>query len=482
MPANNRYLPLRKAISGITKGSFLLILIASGVAAFAQQSIGTRGFEAGSAIKLLPDGGFIIGGYTESYGLAEADMMLIRTDASGNVVWSQTYGGPEREVINDVVQTTDLGFMAIGEKYQPDKKQGEFLTLIKTDASGNLLWKKMFDEGGNETEGFSMTAAPDGNYLVAGIVRSLNITSGAFYSMRPQDQSLFLLKVDGNGNKVWSKRLSTPGSLTSTGVSVIAARDGSYVIAGNVTKKGEGTIEKSADSVSPDEVRNLLLVKVKPDGALAWAKEYEAKRIAAGMSVIEKMEGGFAVTGICTPDNTNNIDYFVMSLSDDGTVQWSRTFGGSKFDSANDIKQVPDGGLIVSGHTTSFSDVGDLLVIKTDKNGALQWSKLYGGENGEFGGSMTLTSAGIVMTGEGSVGAESFDVLFLKMDWNGKSGCWGKDIALAESDFRLVARDIQKPAMAGVKPVSALPPDFRKADVNNIAGQKRETRVMDICK
>ncbi len=480
MSFDNMRLPLRRATRKVLNGGILFILVASGNLALAQQSIGTRGFEAGSAIKLLPDGGFIIGGYTESYGLKEADMMLVRTGASGNIMWSQSYGGPEREVINDVVQTSDLGFMAIGEKYQPNKKDGEFLTLLKTDANGNLLWKKMFDEGGNETEGFSMTATPDGNYVITGLVRSLNITSGAFYSMREPDQSLFLLKVDGNGNKVWSRKLSTPGSLTSTGISVIVAKDGSYVVAGNTTKKGEGAIEKSADSVSPDEVRNLLLVKVKPDGALDWAKEYEAKRITAGMSLIEKAEGGFAVTGICTPDNSNNIDYFVMSLSDDGTVQWGRTFGGSKFDSANDIKQLPDGGLIVSGHTTSFSEVGDLLVIKTDKNGALQWSKLYGGKNGEFGGSMTLIQDGIVMTGEGSVGAESFDVLFLKMDWNGRSACWGNDVNLTSEPFKLVSSEIQKAATGEIQKGNT-PSGFKKSDANNIAGQSREVRVLNIC-
>jgi len=65
--------------------------------------------------------------------------------------------------------------------------EGEYLTLIKTDASGNLNWKKIFDEGGNETEGVCYIAAtPDGNYII---------------TMRGEDQSLFLLKVDGSGKK-----------------------------------------------------------------------------------------------------------------------------------------------------------------------------------------------------------------------------------------------------------------------------------------
>src|SRR6185503_1808426 len=104
-------------------------------------------------------------------GLKESDMLMIRTDKDGNTLWTQTYGGPEREVINEVVQASDRGFIAVAEKYQPNKKEGEFLTLLKTDFSGNLVWKKIFDEGGNETEGFSMAATPDGNFIITGIVK-----------------------------------------------------------------------------------------------------------------------------------------------------------------------------------------------------------------------------------------------------------------------------------------------------------------------
>lgn len=465
----------------------VLLLTAMAAVSFAQttfqKGIGTSGFESGSALRQLADGGFIICGYTESQGQQETDMLMVRTDESGKVLWSQSYGGPEREVMNDVVQTPEGGFMAIGEKYQPNKKEGEFLTLLKTDASGNLLWKKIFDEGGNETEGFSMAATPEGTYIITGIVKSMNIVSDAFFTMRGEEQGVFLLKVDGSGNKLWSRKLSLSDNATSTGLSVIVAADGSYVVTGNITRKGrtDDKLEKPIRSVNTEDVKNMLLAKVKPDGSLEWVREYGLNKITIGTSVIEKREGGYVVAGNATADETRNVDIVVMSLNDDGTVQWAKTFGGPKFDSATDVRQTPDGGFVVSGTTMSFENqIGDLLLFKTDNKGNLQWAKTYGGKNGEYGGAMTLAANGIVLTGEASIGMESFDVLLFKADWDGSSGCWGANVALAFRNFPVTAIAIQK---ADATPVQqgVTPPNFKRVDANNIIAQSREMRTINIC-
>jgi len=448
-----------------------------------QKTIGAEGYEKGSALKQLPDGGFIIAGESDkSFGAQESDMLLIRTDASGNVLWGSTYGGPEREVINDVVLTPDHGFLFIAEKYQPNKTEGEFLTMGKADESGNLSWKKIFDEGGNE--GFSMAATTDGAYVITGIVKSMDVVSSAFFTMRGEDQSLYLLKVDANGNKIWSRRFSSPaGNISTTGASIIVAADGSYIIAGNVTKKGrtDKKIEKPLESVNTDDARNMLLIKVKPDGSLAWAREYEAGRITAGFSVIEKTEGGFAVAGI-TSIQGDNVEIFLMSLSGDGTMQWAKTFGGAKFESVAEVKQSADGGFIVSGMTKSFgSGVNDALLFKTDNSGNLLWGKTYGGTGFEYATQIALTADGIVMTGEASsLPSESFDVLLLKTDAAGNSGCMGASAPISVADFRPIAAEVEKASMAGVEQ-GITPPNFKMANVNDISGNSRLFRSKNSC-
>jgi len=452
-----------------------------------QRAIGAEGYEKGTVIRLLPDGGYILAGETDkSFGLQESDMLMLRTDGSGNVLWSQTYGGPEREVINDVVPTPDSGLLAVGEKYQPNKKEGEFLTMIKTDAMGNLLWKKTFDEGGNETEGFSMAATADGNYVVTGIVKNMSIVSDAFFTMRGEDQSLFLLKVDGNGNKLWSRRLGTSSSndVSSTGVSVITARDGSYIVTGNITKKGrtDRKLEKPVESVSEDEERNMLLAKVNQDGTLAWAKEYSANRVTAGFSVIEKKEGGFCVAGIAITDAPNNVDIFVMSADADGNMKWAKTYGGPEFESMSDLMQTPDSGFIISGVTESYgSGFEDALLFKIDNNGSLLWAKALGGKGSDYAMRTALAADGIVVAGEVSTPpGESFDVMLVKTDADGNSGCFSKSVPLKAADFKPVSTGIEKAHTAPVER-GITPPNFKKADVSNINGQSRQLRTKNIC-
>src|SRR5580704_12518146 len=105
-----RMLSIRRLALYILPLSFCCFQFLSAQPVF-QHAIGAEGFEKGSSVRLLPDGGFILGGETQSYGLPERDMLLIRTDSTGHVLWTQSYGGPEREVINDVVQIPDLGYM-----------------------------------------------------------------------------------------------------------------------------------------------------------------------------------------------------------------------------------------------------------------------------------------------------------------------------------------------------------------------------------
>lgn len=452
-----------------------------------QSAIGMEGFEKGSALRLLPDGGLIIGGETEvSFGLQESDMLVLRADGNGNVLWTRTYGGSEREVINDIVQTTDLGFMALGEKYQPDRKEGEALTILKTDASGNLMWKKMFDENGNETEGFAMAATPDRHYVITGIVKNLNMVSNAFYNSGGEGQSLYLLKVDESGNKIWSRRFnlsSSPGA-TTTGVAVTAARDGSYIVTGNISRSGgtEQPNERQAEPAGGNEARNMLLAKVSAGGSLLWAKEYSANRITAGFTVIEKKEGGFLVAGIATVDESNNLDICVLSLAENGSMLWAKTLGGPQFESVSDVAQMPDGGFVISGMTASYGNgFDDALLLKIANNGTLLWAKAIGGKNIENGTRMALTADGIVITGEvSSAPGESFDVLLLKTDLSGNSGCLSTGITLAARDFEPVSNGIEGLTSVEVKP-GTVPPNFKRADINNISGQSRQMRAKKLC-
>ncbi|MBP6731722.1 MAG: PQQ-binding-like beta-propeller repeat protein [Chitinophagales bacterium] len=449
-----------------------------------QRAIGMESFEKGSAFKLLPDNSFIIVGESESYGQNERDMLLMKTDSNGTVIWTKTFGGPERETVNDVLAVNG-GYLFSAEKYQPNKQEGENLTLINTNATGDLKWKKIFDEGGNETEGFSMKQTPDGNFIIAGMVKKMNVVSSAFFTMRAEDQSAYLIKVDKNGNKLWSRAfIYGTENISSTATSVAVLKDGSYIVSGNVATVGktDKKIEQPARQVNTSDVRKMLLMKVAANGNLVWAKEYAGNNVTMGYTVIEKQDGGMVLIGN-TNTTATNIDIFLMSLDKDGNVQWSKTYGGPKFESAADVVQTPDGGFVVSGMAYSFGNgISDVLNFKTDANGNLQWAKTYGGQNEEYPSKLALTKSGIVTLGcTGSKGAESFDILLMKTDFNGNNACFAKDAKPTVTNFKTTMHKIETAKMEKVEQ-GVFPPNVPRPDVKNISEYRREVRSKDLCK
>lgn len=465
-----------------------LLLAISCYRAFAQQpqiAIGAEGFEKGSTAKTLSGGGFIIAGETESFGLQERDMLLIKTDSLGNVLWSKSFGSPDRETVNDVLPMADGGYLLTAEKYQPNKQEGENLSLIKTNAAGEIVWKKIYDEGGNETEGFSLQATPDKSYLIAGMVKGMTMVSDAFFFMRSENQHAYLLKVDANGNKLWSKQFNcNDENISSTAVSAVIANDGNYLVVGNIAKKGrtDKKIEKPANQVNLEEVRTAVVFKVSPKGHIIWAKELMANKIAMGYCVIERKDGGILIAG-----NTNvtatNIDVFVAALDSKGNLQWSKTFGAGKFESVADVIELNDGSFMLSAMTYSFGNgISDVLLFQIDSKGNLLWSKTIGGANEDYPSKLLRTGNSVTIIGSTASGnSESFDIMLMKVSPNNKTSCLAKDVVIATGSLTFTVSAVNGAKMESVEQ-GVLPPNMKKPEVVSVTEARRELRIKKLCK
>ncbi|MBI4645976.1 MAG: PKD domain-containing protein [Bacteroidia bacterium] len=146
--------------------------------------------EEGNSVVQTTDGGFLIAGYTKSFGAGNSDFYLIKTAASGNVQWSKTYGGTDADVAYSVKQTPDGGYIVLGETKNFGSGWGNAdIYLLKTDASGNLEWAKVY--GGYENEqAREIQVCTDGGYIIAGTTNS--------YGSGTSD--IYLLRTDINGN------------------------------------------------------------------------------------------------------------------------------------------------------------------------------------------------------------------------------------------------------------------------------------------
>jgi TolB-like protein len=152
------------------------------------KTYGGTGWDEAYSVQQTSDGGYIVAGETYSFGAGYRDIFLIKTDANGNIQWAKTYGGTDDDWAYSVQQTSDGGYIVAGwtESFGADSTD---VFLIKTDANGNIIWAKTY--GGTLRDvASSVQQTSDGGYIVAGYTRSF----GAVFN------DLFLIKTDANGN------------------------------------------------------------------------------------------------------------------------------------------------------------------------------------------------------------------------------------------------------------------------------------------
>jgi len=174
-----------------------------------------------------------------------------------------------------------------------------------------------------------------------------------------------------------------------------------------------------------------------------WAASYGGKGWDDAESIQQTSDGGYVVAGSTDSFGADGSDFWVLKLGEDGTIQWQKTFGGSKWDEARAIRQTADGGFVVTGRTASFgAGDRDIWVLKLDGDGTIQWQKTYGGREWDEAKSIQQTSDGgyVVAGGTESFGAGDRDIWILKLDGDGTiqwqktfggtewDAAWGKPI------------------------------------------------------
>jgi hypothetical protein len=223
-------------------------------------------------------------------------LTLVIPSATATGGWSRTYGGPERDIARSIVQTSDGGYALAGYK---DSSGVWDSWLVKTDAAGNVQWNQTYAYD----YAYSVVQTSDGGYALAGYTDSYG---------------------------------AAPGS------------------------GGEG---------------DFWLVKADASGTVQWNRTYGGKWWDIGYALVQTSDGGYAMAGVTYSHDTGAGDSLLVKVDSSGNAQWSRTYGGTSQDSFYSVIQTLDGGYALAGETSSYSvfrpDIPDFWLVKTDDTGII---------------------------------------------------------------------------------------------------------------
>ena len=278
---------------GAGKGDVWLIKTDSLGAMLWKKTFGSSDADSGYAVIQTIDGGYIITGFTKSFGAGNGDVYLIKTNSLGNPLYAKTYGGDSTDVGYFIQQTQDGGYIIVGKTRSYGA--GDFdVWLIKTDANGDTLWTKTYG-GENFDDGRSVQQTTDGGYIIAG--------SSFTYGYRYDD--IYLVKTDAAGNTLWTKKFG--GTYVDWGHSAAQTADGGYIVVGTTWSFGAG-------------YGDVWLIKTAANGDSLWLKTYGGSHFEEGYCVAQTNDGGYIITGETNSYGTGSGDIYLIKTDADGNV------------------------------------------------------------------------------------------------------------------------------------------------------------------
>lgn len=302
----------------------------------------------GRFVQQTSDGGYIFTGDTKSFGAGLNDIWLVKTNSTGDTLWTRTYGGNEDDNSSCVRQTSDGGYIIFGETVSFSSTYWK-AWLIKTDENGDTSWTKQIGESRHYFIQ-SGQELPEGDYIFVGYTKA----SGA------GQEDIWLVKTDATGDTIWTKTIGgTEGDIS---YSIDQTNDGGYIVAAATKSMGAGK-------------NDCWLIRTNQSGDTIWTKTYGGAEDDYIYSVQQTEDNGFILAGGTRSFGVLNSYFNLWLVKTDfsGDTLWTRTFGGNGSEYAQAVRETSDGAYIVTGYSSSGT-----WIIKIDTSGDTLWTKTLG--------------------------------------------------------------------------------------------------------
>jgi predicted secreted protein len=243
------------------------------------------------------DGGYALAGTTNSFGAGGQDAWLVKTDAAGDMQWNKTYGFSGTDSVVDVLKTSDGGYAMLGASASVGAG-GQDAWLIKTDATGTMLWNKTYGGTGLDM-GESVVQTIEGGYAWVGFTASVG--AGGW--------DCWFVKTDAAGSMQWNKTYGT--AVNDLAIHLIQTTDTGYAMVGWTYANGQ----------------DMLLIKTDASGNTQWNMTYGGTGLENGYALLQSDDGGYVLTGSTNSFGAGGNDIWLVKVDESGVIPEGFSFG-----------------------------------------------------------------------------------------------------------------------------------------------------------
>lgn len=336
-----------------------------------------------------------------SYNHGMEDYWLLETDTSGNIIWEKTYGGSNSEYSENMIKSSDNGYIMFGFTFSNDGDITNFhggadYWVIKTDSTGNLEWEKCLG-GSIGDAGMQIRNTVDSGYICAGYICSSDGDITCFNGV----YDAWIVKLSGEGEIEWNKCVG--GYQMDYGLCIRQTNDGGYVMGGWTLTFDSALMICDLHSLHENDA---LVVKMDSVGNTEWQKCYGGSHSEGLVDIEQTSDSGYVflastnsndgdVSGLHGPAGiTANPDLWVVKLDGEGTLEWQRCLGGTNWENPSFIRQMENGNYLVdsytysndgdvSGHHSMLYDTPDIWLVKLSPEGDLLGQQCIGGNGSD---------------------------------------------------------------------------------------------------
>ena len=349
-------------------------------------------------------GYLLCGTAIDSLNPSNTDIVLIKTDNLGTVLWANTYGTSNRDDAKSICLTSDGGMVIAGSTDNNANSRLDDLLILKTDSAGLLVWSKGIGSFGNERS-ISVVETADSGFAIG----------GNYDNASPGSSDFFLVKLNRNGNKEWSTAIGNQREEIL--VSMRSSSDGGLVLLGHIDQ--------------PDE---LYLVKTNNQGIPVWSKNYIGLTPNLALDFQQTPDLGYII--LCTTSSAS--EPTVIKTNNLGTPEWVKIYNtsmgrfyGTHVEIGNDRNYILAG--LVSPPIAGL----EIGLLKIDSLGNTLWGTSYGSPSNNVANSVQQVQDSTFIISSNLQGLGSGGNYFMKTELDGFSTCNYTPLILSDSSITM---------------------------------------------